>query len=56
VTRWADRVAPLIEDALRGGSLMRAGSRAKNGSGSASRGTAMNTVLPSSSARCRTGH
>ena len=37
----AERLAPLIEAALRGGSLSRAGSRAKNGSGSASRGTAM---------------
>jgi hypothetical protein len=41
LTRRADRVAPLIEAALRGGSLSRAGSSAKNGSGSASRGTAM---------------
>src|SRR5689334_6603578 len=56
VTRRAERVAPLIEAALRGGSLRCAGSRAKNGSGSASRGTAMYTVLPSSSARWRTGH
>ncbi len=55
-TRRAERAAPLIEAALRGGSLSRAGSRAKNGSGPASRGTAMYTVLPSSSARCRTGH
>jgi hypothetical protein len=39
-TRRADRLAPLIEAALRG-SLRWAGSRAKNGSGSASRGTAM---------------
>jgi hypothetical protein len=54
-TRRADRVAPLIEAALRGGSLRWSGSRAKNGSSSASRGTAMNTVLPSSSARWRTG-
>jgi hypothetical protein len=40
-TRRADRPAPLIEAALRGGSLRCAGSRAKKGSGSASRGTAM---------------
>jgi hypothetical protein len=38
LTRRADRVAPLIEAALRGGSLRCAGSRAKNGAGSASRG------------------
>src|SRR6266581_2545852 len=38
VTRRAERLAPLIEAALRGGSLRWAGSRAKNGSGSASRG------------------
>jgi hypothetical protein len=56
VTRRADRDAPLIEAAFRGGSLRWAGSRAKNGSGPASRGTAMYTVLPSSSARWRTGH
>src|SRR6266513_3163842 len=55
VTRRAECDAPRIEAALRGGSLRWAGSRAKNGSGSASRGTAMYTVLPSSSARCRTG-
>ena len=41
LTFRADRVAPLIEDAFRGGSLRWAGSRAKNGSGLASRGTAM---------------
>jgi hypothetical protein len=34
----------------------RAGSSRKNGFSSASRGTAMNNVLPSSSARWRTGH
>ena len=41
LTWRAERDAPLIEDALRGGSLRWAGSRAKNGSGLASRGTAM---------------
>ena len=55
LTRRADLDAPLIEAAFRGGSDKWSGSRAKNGSGSASRGTAMYTVLPSSSARCRTG-
>jgi hypothetical protein len=55
VTRRADRVAPLIDAAFRGVSASWSGSRAKNGSGSASRGTAMYTVLPSSRARCRTG-
>src|SRR5215469_12957022 len=55
LTRRADLDAPLIEAAFRGGSDRWSGSRAKNGSGSASRGTAMYTVLPSSSARCRTG-
>ena len=55
VTRRADRVAPLMEAALRGESLRWSGSRAKNGSGPASRGTAMYTVLPSWRARWRTG-
>jgi hypothetical protein len=41
VTRRASRVAPAIEAALRGDSLRWSGSRAKNGSGSARRGTAM---------------
>ena len=56
LTRRAERDAPLIEAALRGDSLRWAGSRAKNGSGPASRGTAMYIVLPSSRARWRTGH
>ena len=54
-TRRADRDAPLIEAAFRGGSARWPGSSRKNGSGSASRGTAMYTVLPSCRARCRTG-
>jgi hypothetical protein len=41
LTRRADRDAPLIDAAFRGGSLRWSGSSAKNGSGSASRGTAM---------------
>lgn len=55
LTRRAERDAPLIDAAFRGGSLRWSGSSAKNGSAAASRGTAMYTVLPSSSARWRTG-
>ena len=50
------RLAPLIELAFRGASASSSGSRRKKGSSSARRGTAMKTVMPSSNARCRTGH